>query len=200
MYHIVNDRLCSVNLVDSYYAADASKFVSVLLMSLSSMLQTELPHVNILSKMDLIHQYGPLAFNLDFYTDVLDLSHLIETIGDDKRMRKYKRLNAKICDVVQDFSLVAFTTLNIQKKSSVIKCIQHVDKANGYLFSCLDDQQMMSAAQSEISDRIDEEDDDDENDFLAPAPPPPPSSHAQAASLLKNLVMANVHEEDDEDI
>ena len=75
-------RLCCVNLVDSYYAADAAKFISVLLMSLSTMLQIELPHVNLLSKMDLIRQYGKLAFNLDYYMDVLDLSYLAETLTD----------------------------------------------------------------------------------------------------------------------
>lgn len=34
------------------------------------MLHLELPHVNLLSKIDLIQQYGKLQFNLDFYTEV----------------------------------------------------------------------------------------------------------------------------------
>ena len=42
------------------------------------MLQIELPHVNILSKADLIEKYGKLAFNLDFYTEVLDLSYILD--------------------------------------------------------------------------------------------------------------------------
>ena len=58
--------------------SDASKFISVLLTSLSTMLQIELPHVNILSKADLIEKYGKLAFNLDFYTEVLDLSYILD--------------------------------------------------------------------------------------------------------------------------
>ena len=70
-------RLASVNLVDSFYVTDPAKFVSVLMMSLSAMLRLELPHVNLLSKMDLIKQYGELQFPLDFYTDVLDLGYLI---------------------------------------------------------------------------------------------------------------------------
>ena len=60
------------------YFSDASKFISVLLTSLSTMLQIELPHVNILSKADLIEKYGKLAFNLDFYTEVLDLSYILD--------------------------------------------------------------------------------------------------------------------------
>lgn len=35
------------------------------------MLHLELPHVNLLSKIDLIEQYGKLQFNLDFYTQVM---------------------------------------------------------------------------------------------------------------------------------
>ena len=60
------------------FFSDASKFISVLLTSLSTMLQIELPHVNILSKADLIEKYGKLAFNLDFYTEVLDLSYILD--------------------------------------------------------------------------------------------------------------------------
>lgn len=71
-------RLVATHLVDSHYCSDASKFISVLLTSLSTMLQVELPHVNILSKCDLIQKYGKLAFNLDFYTEVLDLSYLLD--------------------------------------------------------------------------------------------------------------------------
>ena len=43
-------RLCCVNLVDSHYCSDGAKFVSVCLTSLNTMLQIELPHINILSK------------------------------------------------------------------------------------------------------------------------------------------------------
>jgi len=38
----------------------------------------EQPHVNILSKVDLIEKYAKLPFNLDFFTDVLDLSYLLQ--------------------------------------------------------------------------------------------------------------------------
>ena len=41
-------------------------------------MQVEQPHVNVLSKVDLIEKYGKLPFNLDFFTDVLDLSYLME--------------------------------------------------------------------------------------------------------------------------
>lgn len=57
----VPSQLAAVHLVDSHYCADPAKFISVLCTSLSTMLHVELPHVNILSKMDLIEQYGKLG-------------------------------------------------------------------------------------------------------------------------------------------
>lgn len=150
-------RLCCVNLVDSYYASDPGKFISVLLMSLNTMLQIELPHVNIFSKMDLILQYGKLPFNLDFYTDVLDLSYLCETLDSDFILKKYKRLNEKICDVVSDFSLLSFLPLNIQLKSNILRCIQSVDRANGYIYGSMDNMEMMNSVAADVDMNEEEE-------------------------------------------
>lgn len=57
-------QLAAVHLVDSHYCTDPGKFISVLCTSLSTMLHVELPHVNVLSKMDLIEQYGKLGKSL----------------------------------------------------------------------------------------------------------------------------------------
>jgi hypothetical protein len=54
-------QLCAVQLVDSHYCSDASKFISVLVTSLSTMLQLALPHINVLSKIDLVESYGELG-------------------------------------------------------------------------------------------------------------------------------------------
>lgn len=50
-----------MHLVDAYYCTDPSKFISAALLSLSTMLRLALPHVNVLSKMDLIEAYGKLG-------------------------------------------------------------------------------------------------------------------------------------------
>ena len=54
-------QLVAVHLVDSHYCADPGKFVSILFTSLSTMVQIELPHINLLSKVDLMEQYGKLG-------------------------------------------------------------------------------------------------------------------------------------------
>ncbi|KAJ0409508.1 hypothetical protein ATCC90586_009048 [Pythium insidiosum] len=73
-------RITVVHLVDAHHCTDSAKFISVVLLSLSSMVRLELPHVNVLSKIDLMQQYGRLAFNLEFYTDVLDLRYLLDRL------------------------------------------------------------------------------------------------------------------------
>ena len=49
-----NFRLCAVYLMDSHFLTDAAKFFGVCLTALSTMLQLELPHISVLSKMDLL--------------------------------------------------------------------------------------------------------------------------------------------------
>ena len=56
-------QLVAVHLVDSHYCSDPGKFISVLLTSLSTMVQLELSHINVLSKVDLMEQYGKLGTN-----------------------------------------------------------------------------------------------------------------------------------------
>lgn len=48
------------------------------------MYQMELPHVNVLSKIDIaIKHKSKLLFNLDFYTDVLSLDQLLIALQND---------------------------------------------------------------------------------------------------------------------
>ncbi|CAM9475789.1 unnamed protein product, partial [Choristocarpus tenellus] len=70
-------RLTAVHLVDAYNCSNPSLFISVTLLSLMVMLRLELPHINILSKVDLIEQLGPLPFNLDFFTECQDMRQLL---------------------------------------------------------------------------------------------------------------------------
>lgn len=127
-------RLTAVHLVDAHLCSDPGKYVSALLVSLSTMLHLELPHINVLSKIDLIESYGKLAFNLDFYTDVQDLSYLQGYLDSDPRSAKYRKLTKELCEVVEDYGLVSFTTLNIQDKESVMDLLRIIDKSNGYVF------------------------------------------------------------------
>ncbi|KAM6108507.1 LOW QUALITY PROTEIN: GPN-loop GTPase 2 [Pterocles gutturalis] len=123
-----NFRLAAVHLVDSL-CTDPGKSL-VLCTSLSTMLHVELP-TSTLSKMDLIEQYGKLAF-MDYYTEVLDVFG--DHLASDPFFRNYRRLNEKLVEVIEDYSLVSFVSLNVQDKESMRQVMQAVDKANGYSF------------------------------------------------------------------
>lgn len=62
---ILFSQLAAVHLVDAHHCSDPTKFISVLLTSLSTMIHIELPHINVLSKVDLVEQYGKLG-SLDY--------------------------------------------------------------------------------------------------------------------------------------
>eukprot|EP00271_Cylindrocystis_brebissonii_P020104 TRINITY_DN6510_c0_g1_i2.p1 TRINITY_DN6510_c0_g1~~TRINITY_DN6510_c0_g1_i2.p1 ORF type:complete len:158 (+),score=33.63 TRINITY_DN6510_c0_g1_i2:165-638(+) len=101
------------------------------------MLHLELPHINVLSKIDLVESYGTLAFNLEYYTEVQDLSYLQDCLEKEeeagqRRSLKFKKMNAALCEVIEDFALVSFETLAIQDKESVAHLIQVLDKSIGY--------------------------------------------------------------------
>lgn len=53
-------QITAVNLVDSHYCTDPAKFIAVMMTSVTTTIQLELPAVNVLSKIDLIEQYGEL--------------------------------------------------------------------------------------------------------------------------------------------
>ncbi|KAL9652533.1 hypothetical protein ABK040_000103 [Willaertia magna] len=156
-------QLCVVNLVDAHHCSDASKFISVLMISLSMMIRLELPHVNILSKVDLIQQYGELDFDIDFYTNVQDLNYLVQTIRKKKKNEeeeeeeenedRFRKLNYLLASVIEDYSLVSFLTLNIQDKDSVYNVLKVIDKANGYVFGACekDNTSIMDIAAKELS-------------------------------------------------
>jgi len=127
-------RLAAVHLVDSHYCSDPGKFIAVCLTSLTTMLQIALPHVNLLSKVDLVEKYGKLQFNLDFYTEVLDLEHLLDTFPQDNFTKKYKQLNEALTGLVSDYSLVNFLPITVKSRERLFAASQVIDKANGYVF------------------------------------------------------------------
>ncbi|KAM9887798.1 hypothetical protein OXX79_013365, partial [Metschnikowia pulcherrima] len=109
----------------------------VLLLSLRSMLQLDMPHVNVLSKIDKINSYGKLAMRLDYYTEAQDLDFLEEFIKEECPTvlgKNYVRLTQMISELVEDYNLVSFQVLAIENKQTMINLLQIIDKANGYAF------------------------------------------------------------------
>ena len=151
-----------LHLTDSYVLTQPSTYISALLLALRSMLQMDLPHLNVLTKIDNLANYPNLPFNLDFYTEVHSLSYLLphlaaeqtsrsistpaesiskETnnnvgggVSDDVPTSKFAALNQAIIDLVEDYSLVGFETLAVEDKKSMMILLRAIDRAGGYAF------------------------------------------------------------------
>lgn len=133
----MTSQLVALHLTDSFCLTQPSLYISTLLLSLRVMLQMDLPHLNVLTKIDKISSYGPLPFNLDYYTEVQDLSYLLPHLKSENptmRHEKFEGLNNAVVELVEDFGLVSFETLAVEDKRSMMTLLQAIDRAGGYAF------------------------------------------------------------------
>ena len=101
------------------------------------MLQLDLPHLNVLTKIDKIASYGPLPFDLEFYTEAQDLGDIFPHLQEENPMMrhpKFEGLNTAVVELVEDFGLVGFETLAVEDKKSMMTLLQAIDRAGGYAF------------------------------------------------------------------
>lgn len=70
-------RLVAIQLIDSHYCTEPANFLSAALLGTTTMLRLELPTVSVLSKVDLLTNYGPLPFSFDYFTDCHELDRLL---------------------------------------------------------------------------------------------------------------------------
>lgn len=127
----------AVHLSDCFCLTQPSLYISNILLALRAMLQMDLPHINVLTKIDKLASYDPLPFNLDFYTEVQDLSYLtpsLEAESPAMRSEKFGRLNQAIADLVERFGLVSFEVLAVENKKSMMHLLRVIDRAGGYVF------------------------------------------------------------------
>lgn len=138
-------NLCIVNLTDSHHCSEPHKFISTLLMSLWTMLQIGLPAVNVLSKGDELKKYASkLDFNIDFYTEVLNLDYLLDRLNADRRLIKFRKLNEAFVSIIQDASLVSFFILDWQNESTVVHLKNEIDRVNGYVYGSGEERSIQS--------------------------------------------------------
>jgi GTPase SAR1 family protein len=117
-----NFRICSVFLLDAQFLTDVSKFFAGVMTILAAMIQLEVPHISVLSKLDLIHKKDKK--NLDRYLDPNpdDLqSELSQAMN-----KKYKGLNKALA------SLVMFSIHYVRISMHSILCIKAAKHSVNY--------------------------------------------------------------------
>ena len=111
--------------------------MSNVLLSLRAMIQMDMPHVNVLSKIDKVASYDELPFNLEYYTDVDDLTYLtpyLEAESPALRSEKFGRLNEAIANMIESYGLVRYEVLAVENKKSMMHLLRVIDRAGGYVF------------------------------------------------------------------
>ncbi|CAN7991767.1 unnamed protein product [Ixodes hexagonus] len=120
-------RVCGVFLIDSQFMVETTKFFSGVLSALSAMVNFETPHVNVITKMDLLNKAGRRKISRYLEPDV----HLLLE-GDRQFDEKYGRLSEAIAKVIEDYSLVKFMPLNIKVEESIADLLLMIDNAIQY--------------------------------------------------------------------
>eukprot|EP00928_Gymnodinium_smaydae_P057081 TRINITY_DN40355_c0_g1_i1.p1 TRINITY_DN40355_c0_g1~~TRINITY_DN40355_c0_g1_i1.p1 ORF type:complete len:327 (-),score=78.15 TRINITY_DN40355_c0_g1_i1:36-1016(-) len=131
-------RLAAVHLIDSTLCVDAYRYISAVLLALAAMMQMELPHINVLTKIDMLMDHtDDLSFRLDYYVDVNDLSHLLRTLQTNRHpmSKKFGELNRLMADLIEDYGLVGFEPLDIQDKECALRVLARCDAANGHVMN-----------------------------------------------------------------
>lgn len=121
-----NFNVCAVYLLDSQFITDVTKFISGCMASLSAMVQLELPHVNILSKMDLVTNKREIENYLNPESHVL-LSELNQRMAP-----QFAKLNKALIELVDEYSMVSFVPLDLRKQSSIRYVLSQIDNCIQY--------------------------------------------------------------------
>lgn len=121
-----NFNVCAVYLLDSQFMTDVTKFISGCMSSLSAMVQLDVPHINILSKMDLVKSKKDLEDYLNPEPTAL-LSELNRHMAP-----QFQKLNKALIELVDEYGMVGFTPLDLRKESSIQYVLSQIDNCIQY--------------------------------------------------------------------
>ena len=143
----LNVNLCATYLLESTFVIDRAKYFAGTLSAMSAMIMLEIPHVNVLSKMDLVKGSVPrkeLKRFIDPDTSLLDddptdtrnaiassQDRALDPLNPGPMMAggSFKRLNQAVAQLIDDFSMVSFLELNVQDEDSVGAILSYIDDA-----------------------------------------------------------------------
>lgn len=143
----LNISMCAAYLLESSFIVDRAKFFSGTLSAMSAMLMMEIPHVNILSKMDQVK--GQVARkelkrfidpDTSLLHDGLDSGLVYEYKAEMETPdptetesvmtgASFAKLNRAVGQLIDDFSLVSFLKLDATNEDSVGAVLSYIDDA-----------------------------------------------------------------------
>ena len=146
----LNINLCAAYLMEATFIVDRAKFFAGTLSAMSSMLMLGLPHVNVLSKMDLVKGMMARRELKRFMAPEADLMeenptpslHFLEEDEEEQEDLSapdsvmtgvsFQKLNRAVAQLIDDFGLVSFLQLDAQDEDSVGAILSFIDDAVQY--------------------------------------------------------------------
>ncbi|KAJ4295675.1 hypothetical protein N0V88_004377 [Collariella sp. IMI 366227] len=145
-------RLCAAYLLEATFVVDRAKYFAGTLSAMSAMIMLEVPHINILSKMDLVKDQ---LRKKDFKRFITPDTTLLEDDPADTSRRKagvnfdvhgadtkdkdammsgatFKRLNAAVAGLIESFSMVSYLKLDCTDEDSVAAILSYIDDCIQY--------------------------------------------------------------------
>lgn len=143
-------RMAAVYLLEATFVVDRAKFFAGTLSAMSAMLMLEVPHINVLSKMDLIKGQVKKRDFKNFLTpdvallddDPLERSRLTgegaeEALDDESKApddreqvmkgASFRRLNRAVAGLIESFSMVNYLKLDVTDEDSVGDILSFID-------------------------------------------------------------------------
>ena len=133
-------RFVCVHCVDVQLCTDPNNYMAAILLSLNVMLNLELPHVNVLTKCDMISRFAQLEMPFEYYLDAQNLEQLLlgENQGEGKgvmmgQVRNFGKLTLGLCELIEDFALVNFQPVAVEDGHSMQHLLKTLDRCLGYV-------------------------------------------------------------------
>ncbi|KAI0442321.1 GPN-loop GTPase 3 like protein [Xylaria telfairii] len=151
-------RLCAAYLLEATFVVDRAKFFAGTLSAMSAMIMLEVPHINVLSKMDLVKDQvrkkdlkrfiNPDSGLLD--DDPADVArravegkNALEELEEDAtadlqdkdtlmRGAGFRRLNKAVAGLIENFSMISYLKLDVQDEDSVGAILSYIDDCIQY--------------------------------------------------------------------
>lgn len=140
-------RVAGVYCIDINFLEDSPKFLAGALAALTAMVNLELPHINVLTKCDLLPEDTDAQKFMEADTEAI-IADLRTSMHP-----KYKQLNEAMGQLLDEYSLVSFVMLNRDDEDSIELCLAHVNHCIQYG----EDLEPMGRDEFEPEDREDRE-------------------------------------------
>lgn len=142
-------RMAAIYLLEATFVVDRAKFFAGTLSAMSAMLMLEVPHINVLSKMDLVKGQVKKKDMKRFLTpdvglledDPIERARRVtegEQAGDDESQpvddkqqvmkgASFRRLNRAVAGLIESFSMINYLKLDVTDEDSVGAILSYVD-------------------------------------------------------------------------